>query len=1060
MDNCTAVPGIRLSACASIRALAVVVTLILASAPAHAAQFFVPSGASISDAVARAVPGDEIVLEAGGVYTELITLPDKGSGLPITIRSSATLPERRIGPGDRSLLPSLGSGTTMAPITITGSRWRLVGLAFRANSTGSGNIIDVVGTAAEVVIDRVLIEGGAQGQKRGVAMNGGGAITVTRSYVSNIWRTGQDSQALASWDGRGPFTITDNYLEAASENIMFGGADSSSEARMPADILVEGNHLTKRLAWKGVSGYVVKNLFELKAARRAVIRNNLMENNWVDGQTGWAIVVTPRNQNGGAPWTAIEDVLFEGNVVRSTTCGVNITGRDDLAVSRQTRRVTLRHNVFVTDSEWLQAAGEIGELTLDHNTVINGSTLMKLAIASIHEGTYSRTADYAIGHLTLLNSLMQHGAQGYGIWGEASGIGTVALTYHTNSYDVRRNVVAGENGWGMPYPPDTLQPSYAEHAAQFTAPDYLLVSDSKYRGAALDGTDMGAVRGGSLPPPPPTQQPPIVTLSGASVTAPARVQLTASASDPDGAIARVDFFAGLTLLGSDTAAPFEASGRFAPGTYAVKATAVDNLGAVTSATTTVTVLPAPALPAPWTAQDLGAVGIPGTTALANGVFTVQASGADVWGTADRLHYVWQRVSGDVDVIARVASIDNVHAWTKAGVMIRHSLTADSPHAFMMATPGKGFAFQRRVVIAGISTNTSGGAGTAPAWVKLERRGSTITAFHSPNGVTWTLVGSDTFAMPADIHVGLALSSHDDTRLAGATFDNVTVRLLSAPRVSVVTSALPEGHVGVAYSATLQATGGSGAVAWRIDSGTLPAGLALNAATGAITGVPSQAGAFPLVVRATDAVDPSNTATASLTLSVLAATPAPPPAPVWTSQDIGFVGLSGSMTVDANGKFTIRASGADVWGTADALHYAWQRVSGDVDIIARVSTVENVHPSTKVGVMIRESLAANSANAFILGSPSKAIAFQRRVTAGGVSTSTSGGTDAMPVWMKLERRGTVIRAYRSSNGNNWHLVGSDTFPMGQDVYVGLALTSHDNTRLAGATLGSVTVRRFP
>lgn len=1040
--------GIRLSA--SVLASALAASSLLCPATAQASQIIVPSGGSIRDAVARAVPGDEIVLEAGGVYTEVVTLPEKGGA--ITIRTSATLPGRRIGPSDRALLPSLGSGTSVAAITITGSQWSLVGLAFRANASGVGNVIDIIANAGNITIDRVLIEGGTQGQKRGIAMNGGGAITVTRSYITNIWKTGQDSQALAAWDGPGPFTITDNYLEAASENVMFGGADSSSDARVPSDIRVEGNVLTKRLAWKKVSGYVVKNLFELKAARRVIVRNNLLENNWVDGQAGWAIVFTPRNQDGKAPWSSVEDVLFEHNTVRGTPRGVNITGRDDLAPSRQTRRVTLRHNLFVTDLEWLQASGEIGELTLDHNTVMNGGTLMKLAIAAIHEGTFTRTADYAIGHFTILNSLMQHGAAGYGIWGEASGIGVVALSYHTNSYDMRRNVVAGENGWGLPYPADTLQPSYADHAAQFIAPDYQLVSGSVYRGAALDGTDLGAVRGAPpTPPPAPTPLPPVVSMSAGTFTAPTLVSLTASASDPDGTIARVDFFVGSTLLATDAATPYEASGRFAPGTYAVQATATDNLGATASATATVTVLPAPALPFPWTAQDLGAVGLAGAAGLTNGVFTVQASGADVGGKADALHYVWQRVSGDLDLIARVASVDNVDDWTKAGVMIRQNLTADSPHAFMLTTPGKGFAFQRRVVAGGPSTNTPDGAGTAPAWVKLERRGSTITAFRSPDGVTWTLVGSDTFAMPQDIHVGLALSSHDDTKLAGAMFEQVTVRS-SQPRVAIVTTTLPDGRVGVAYSAALQATGGGGSFTWRIDSGTLPSGLVLNPGAGTITGTPSQEGSFPVVVRVSDALDPSNTATASLTLSVSAV-------PAWNSQDIGLVALPGGFTVDASGKLTLRASGADVWDTADALHYVWQRVSGDVDIVARVSSIENVNALTKAGVMIRESLAADSANAFMLGSPSRAIAFQRRRSTGGVTT-TSSGTDGVPVWLKLERRGNTIRAYRSPNGSNWQLVGSDTFTMAQDVYVGLALTSHDNTRLATASFTSVVIRRVP
>ena len=128
----------------------------------------------------------------------------------------------------------------------------------------------------------------------------------------------------------------------------------------------------------------------------------------------------------------------------------------------------------------------------------------------------------------------------------------------------------------------------------------------------------------------------------------------------------------------------------------------------------------------------------------------------------------------MDIVARVASVEYVHAWTKAAVMIREQLTAQSSHAMMLVSPGKGLAFQRRRVTGGESTNTSGGAGTAPAWVKLERRGNTITAFRSADGVTWTLVGSDTFTMPGTVYVGLALTSHYDPNLATATFTNVSV----------------------------------------------------------------------------------------------------------------------------------------------------------------------------------------------------------------------------------------------------------------------------------------------
>jgi hypothetical protein len=109
------------------------------------------------------------------------------------------------------------------------------------------------------------------------------------------------------------------------------------------------------------------------------------------------------------------------------------------------------------------------------------------------------------------------------------------------------------------------------------------------------------------------------------------------------------------------------------------------------------------------------------------------------------------------------------------VMMRNTLAADSAHALMLITPGiKGLAFQRRPVGGGLSSHTSGGVGVPPAWLKLTRAGSTVTAYRSADGVAWTLVGSDTVALGTTIYVGLVVSSHDNLALATATFDHVSI----------------------------------------------------------------------------------------------------------------------------------------------------------------------------------------------------------------------------------------------------------------------------------------------
>lgn len=180
------------------------------------------------------------------------------------------------------------------------------------------------------------------------------------------------------------------------------------------------------------------------------------------------------------------------------------------------------------------------------------------------------------------------------------------------------------------------------------------------------------------------------------------------------------------------------------------------------------------LPSPWTDADIGAVGAAGTASYSAPTFTVAGAGADVWGTADALHYVYQPLSGDGTIVARVASVQNTASWAKAGVMIRGSLSAGSAQAFMLVSPGKGVAFQRRKADGSTSLGTAGTASQAPRWVKLTRSGSTITAFESADGTTWTEVGSDTFTMPSTVLIGLGVSSHVGGVTCTATFDGVTV----------------------------------------------------------------------------------------------------------------------------------------------------------------------------------------------------------------------------------------------------------------------------------------------
>jgi hypothetical protein len=372
------------------------------------------------------------------------------------------------------------------------------------------------------------------------------------------------------------------------------------------------------------------------------------------------------------------------------------------------------------------------------------------------------------------------------------------------------------------------------------------------------------------------------------------------------------------------------------------------------------------LPTGWGSGDVGSGGVAGDATISGDTWTLRGAG-DVWGTADRFQFAYQQVDGDWEIEARVASVQNVDVWTKAGVMIRASLEAGSAHGAMLVTPGKGLNYQHRAQNGGTSASIAGGAGVAPYFVKVTRSGGKVSAWRKASATAaWTLVGEVSIALGSSAYVGLFVSSHDATRLATAVFDSVAVRQVSAPP------------------------------------------------------------------------------------------PPPPPLPAgWSASDVGAVAKAGSASFAA-GVFTVKGSGADVWGSADEFQFAYRSLAGDGQIVARVATVQNTHAWAKAGVMIRESLAAGSKQAAMFVSAGKGLAFQRRSATGGLSTSTAGALAGAPRWVKLVRAGTTLTAYESTDGVAWTLVGSDTIAMNSTVLVGLAVTSHVDGTLCTATLDNVTV----
>jgi alpha-galactosidase len=175
---------------------------------------------------------------------------------------------------------------------------------------------------------------------------------------------------------------------------------------------------------------------------------------------------------------------------------------------------------------------------------------------------------------------------------------------------------------------------------------------------------------------------------------------------------------------------------------------------------------------PWQQQDIGATAAAGNAGVRGQMFIITGSGSDVWGSADEFHFVYQEISGDLEIRARVASLTLTDPWAKAGVMIRSTLDANSSHAMMVVSAANGLAFQRRTSTGGSSSHTAGTNITTPYWVKLTRSGSRITAYESEKGTNWTQVGAVTISIPDSVYVGLMVTAHNDGALCEARFDNV------------------------------------------------------------------------------------------------------------------------------------------------------------------------------------------------------------------------------------------------------------------------------------------------
>lgn len=289
--------------------------------------------------------------------------------------------------------------------------------------------------------------------------------------------------------------------------------------------------------------------------------------------------------------------------------------------------------------------------------------------------------------------------------------------------------------------------------------------------------------------------------------------------------------------------------------------------------------------------DIGSPTPAGTSRESQGTYTIAVGGADIGGTADQFHFVYRQITGDVEIKARINSLLAVDPATKAGVMIRGSLTSSAPYAFTLINGSAGYGFERRLSTGGSSAATHGGSGVAPGWVRLVRTGQRLESYRSADGTNWTLIESLDMALPSAVYVGMAVTSHNNAVATTATIDSLSVGTPApangAPTVTLTSPSSGAAAVAPAsFTLAANASDPEGRLS-RVDF--LANGAVIGSDTSAPFGMPWSGvapGAYTLTARVYDLDGGSAQSSNSATVTVTASTPNVPPTVSLTSPTAG------------------------------------------------------------------------------------------------------------------------------------------------------------------------------
>lgn len=463
----------------------------------------VTAGQSLQSAVNSAQPGDVISVEAGATFQGPLQLPVKVGDQEIIVQSSrvSELPQGRVGPVHAGLMPkivALDATQVNDPQAIKASagahHFKFDGIECLPASTAKifyelikfGGARDEQKTLDSVPhhlkLDRCLIHGLPDNSfQRGLSLNSSDT-EITRCYFNEIHGQGMDSQAIASWNTPGRNKIIDCNLEAAAENVMFGGSDPASSDFIPSDCQIIRCNFFKPLTWKG-QGWVIKNLLEFKNAQRIQVDGCVFENNWSgEGQGGPCILFTVRNQDGTASYSIVQQISFTNCTVKNSEGVFNFLGMDNEKPSQQGTDVTIRNCTFD------QIRGAFMTMNGFNNVWVERCTHVQAGNLTTLYGLPSKGLKYTN------NVTIDHD---FGIFGDGGTIGRAALDKYAPGWLWTGNVIA------KPYD-QASYPTGNDYPASLTLPaDFR----SPVTGKGCDIDMLNAVQAGTTTTPVPAPSP-------------------------------------------------------------------------------------------------------------------------------------------------------------------------------------------------------------------------------------------------------------------------------------------------------------------------------------------------------------------------------------------------------------------------------------------------------------------------------------------------------------------------------------------------------------------------